>query len=161
MGKQNLYDASVRVPFLVAGPGVPAGKKIDAPVYLQDAMPTVLKLAGAEVGDDIDFQDLRPHWEGKGKPRDAAVGAYMDLQRMIERDGRKLILYPKAKVARVFDLRADPHEMNDLAGTPAGKELALSLFRHLVAIQQESGDPLDLSGAFPELAAAGNHEKTR
>ena len=47
MGKQNLYDASVRVPFIVAGPGVPAGKKIDAPVYLQDAMPTVLKLAGA------------------------------------------------------------------------------------------------------------------
>ena len=160
LGKQNLYDASVRVPLLVAGPGVPAGKKSGAPVYLQDAMPTVLKLAGAEVGEDIDFQDLRPHWEGTGKPREAVGGAYMDLQRMIERDGKKLILYPKAKVARVFDLRADPDEMRDLAGTPAGAAIAADLFRRLVVIQKESDDPLDLSASFPELAA-GNGEKSR
>jgi choline-sulfatase len=140
---------------------VPAGKKIDAPVYLQDAMPTALKLAGAEVGDDIDFQDMRPHWEGKGKRRDAAIGAYMDLQRMIEKDGKKLILYPKAKVARVFDLQADPEEMNDLAETPAGKALAIPLFQRLREIQKESGDPLDLSGLFPDLAAQGKGEKTR
>ena len=136
-------------------------KKADAPVYLQDAMPTVLKLAGAEGGDDIDFQDLRPHWEGKGAPRDAVIGAYMNLQRMIERDGKKLILYPAAKVARVFDLRADPEEMKDLAATPAGMALARPLFQRLVGIQHESGDPLDLSVAFPELSAAGDGEKTR
>jgi choline-sulfatase len=161
MGKQNQYDASVRVPFLVAGPGVPAGKKSGAPVYLQDAMPTVLKLAGAEVGEDIDFQDLRPHWDGTGTARPSVTGAYMDLQRMIERDGKKLILYPKAKVARVFDLRADPDERNDLADTPAGKDLAAALFRDLLEIQRTSGDTLDLGLSFPELAAAGNREKTR
>lgn len=159
MGKQNLYDASVRVPFLVAGPGVPAGKKVPAPVYLQDAMPTALKLAGAEAGDDIDFQDLRPHWEGKGRPRDAAIGAYKDSQRMIEKDGRKLILYPKAKVARVFDLKSDPDEMKDLAGTPEGRAIAAELFRRLREIQEESGDPLDLRSSFPELAGKG--EKSR
>lgn len=159
MGKQNLYDASVRVPFLVAGPGVPAGKKVAAPVYLQDAMPTALKLAGAEAGDDIDFQDLRPLWEGKGLPRDAAIGAYMDRQRMIEKDGKKLILYPKAKVARVFDLKSDPDEMKDLAGTPQGRAIAEELFRRLREIQEESGDPLDLRSSFPELAGKG--EKSR
>ena len=159
MGKQNMYDASLRVPFLVVGPGVPAGKKVAAPVYLQDAMPTTLKLAGAEVGDDIDFVDLRPHWEGKGTPRDAAIGAYMDRQRMIEEDGKKLILYPKAKVARVFDLKADPDEMKDLAGTPEGRTIATGLFRRLLEIQKESGDPLDLRSSFPELAGSG--EKTR
>ena len=124
-------------------------------------MPTALKLAGAEVGDDIDFQDLRPHWEGKGRPRDAAIGAYMDLQRMIEKDGKKLILYPKAKVARVFDLQADPAEKNDLAGTPAGQALAVPLLQRLLEIQKESGDPLDLAGTFPDLTAAGDGEKTR
>jgi arylsulfatase A-like enzyme len=161
MGKQNLYDASVRVPFMVAGPGVPTGKKVNAPVYLQDAMPTVLKLGGAESGDDIDFQDLRPHWEGKGKSRDAAIGAYMNLQRMIEKDGKKLILYPAAKVVRVFDLRVDPAEMHDLAGTPAGKTLAVPLFQRLLEIQKESGDTLDLAATFPELGATGDGEKTR
>ncbi len=161
MGKQNLYDASVRVPFFVAGPGVPAGKSIDSPIYLQDAMPTVLKLAGAEVPADVDFQDLRPLWEGQGTPRDAAIGAYMNLQRMIEKDGKKLILYPKAKVARVFDLRDDPDEMKDLIETPAGKALAVRLFQRLLEIQQESGDPLDLRGDFPQLAGAAGGEKTR
>jgi len=161
LGKQNLYDASVRVPFLVAGPGVPAGKKIDAPVYLQDAMPTVLKLAGAPAEAEIDFQDLRPHWEGKGTARDAVIGAYMDLQRMIEREGKKLILYPKAKVARVFDLETDPDEMKDLIATPEGQALAVPLFQRLLEIQRESGDPLDLTKDFPELAPTGSGEKSR
>ena len=161
LGKQNLYDASVRVPFLVAGPGVPAGKKIDAPVYLQDAMPTVLKLAGAPAEAEIDFQDLRPHWEGKGTARDAVIGAYMDLQRMIERDGKKLILYPKVKVARVFDLKTDPDEMKDLIATPEGQALAVPLFQRLLEIQRESGDPLDLTKDFPELAPTGSGEKSR
>ena len=161
MGKQNLYDASVRVPFIVAGPGVPAGKKTDAPVYLQDAMPTALKLAGAEVPDDVGFQDLRPHWEGQGKKRDAVIGAYMQLQRMISRDGKKLILYPAAKVARVFDLAADPDEMNDLFETPAGKALAVPLFQRLLEIQRETGDPLDLQPAYPGLAGGAEGEKSR
>lgn len=152
MGKQNLYDASVRVPFLVAGPGVPAGKRIGAPVYLQDAMPTTLGLAGAPVPEDVDFLDLRPHWEGKAEPRKAVMGAYRDLQRMVEEDGRKLILYPKARVARVFDLREDPHEMNDLSGTEAGRKLAVRLFQRLLEIQRESGDPLDLRTVYPGLA---------
>jgi arylsulfatase A-like enzyme len=161
MGKQNLYDSSVRVPFIVAGPGVPVGSRISAPVYLQDAMPTVLKLAGASVSAEVDFQDLRPHWEGRGTPRDAVIGAFRDLQRMITRDGKKLILYPRARVTRLFDLETDPEEMRDLAGTPAGIAASRSLFQRLLEIQRETGDPLDLAPFFPELAAAGDGEKTR
>jgi arylsulfatase A-like enzyme len=161
MGKQNLYDSSVRVPFIVAGPGVPAGNRIDAPVYVQDAMPTVLKLAGAPVSADVGFQDLRPHWEGKGTPRDAVIGAFRDLQRMITRDGKKLLLYPQARVARVFDLEADPDEMHDLAGTAEGISAARPLFQRLLEIQRETGDPLDLAPFFPELVAGGDGEKTR
>ena len=41
-GKQNMYDHSVRVPFVVTGPGVAAGASNDAPVYLQDIIPTSL-----------------------------------------------------------------------------------------------------------------------
>src|SRR6478609_4217118 len=50
-GKQNLYDHSVRVPFIVAGPtsistAAKRGQRIDASIYLQDVMPTSLELAG-------------------------------------------------------------------------------------------------------------------
>lgn len=161
MGKQNLYDASVRVPFIVAGPGVPQGKRIEAPVYLQDAMPTTIGLAGGTVPGEVGFKDLRPLWEGKGEPRDAVIGAFRNLQRMIEKDGKKLILYPQAKVARLFDLRADPGESRDLMETEAGRSLAVPLFHRLLEIQQESGDPLDLRPAFPALAAGAGDGKSR
>ena len=161
MGKQNLYDASVRVPFIVAGPEVPAGKKNDAPVYVQDAMPTVLNLAGADVPEGTGFENLRPHWQGRGVPRDAVIGAFRDLQRMIGKDGKKLILYPQAKTARLFDLRTDPDEMKDLFDTPSGHEIAVPLFQRLLEIQQETGDPLDLRLSFPELAGNGDGEKSR
>ena len=151
MGKQNMYDESVRVPFIVAGPGVPAGKTIDSPIYLQDVMPTSLALAGAEIPETVEFDDLRPLWEGKGTPRTCAYGTYMDSQRMIEKDGKKLILYPKAKVARVFDLVKDPIEKNDLFATPEGKKIASGLFPVLLAEQKRFGDPMDLKAIYPEL----------
>ncbi len=151
MGKQSMYDHSVRVPFLLAGLGVPEGERLDAPIYLQDIMPTTLELAGAEVSDDIDFQSLLPHLKGEGSPREFIFGAYRHHQRMIEKDGRKLILYPEAKVARVFDLRQDPHEMNDLIGTDEGKAIARDLFPLLLAELDRRGDTLDLRGAYPEL----------
>jgi arylsulfatase A-like enzyme len=161
MGKQNLYDASVRVPLIVAGPDVPAGNRSEAPVYLQDTMPTVLKLAGAEIPEGTGFQDLRPHWQGGGVPRDAIIGAFRHLQRMIEKDGKKLLLYPEAKVARLFDLNSDPDEMKDLIDTTAGRELSVSLFQRLLEIQQESGDPLDLKPFFPGLAGGEGGEESR
>jgi choline-sulfatase len=153
MGKQNLYDHSVRVPFLIAGPGVPAGKRIDAPIYLQDVMPTALELAGAKIPEDIDFQSLVPLWRGEGKPRPRIYGAYRQHQRMIQKGSHKLILYPEAKVARVFDLATDPHEMNDLAGTAGGKAILASLFPELLELQREMNDPLDLKAAFPDTPA--------
>lgn len=151
MGKQSMYDHSVRVPFLLAGPGVPKGKRIDAPIYLQDVMPTFLELAGVEVPDEVDFQSLVPHLKGQGTPRDFIFGAYREHQRMIEKGGRKLILYPKAEVARVFDLRQDPDEMHDLIDTPKGKAFAKELFPLLLAELEARGDTLDLRAAFPAL----------
>jgi hypothetical protein len=70
---------------------------------------------------------------------------------MIEKDGKKLILYPKAKVARVFDLVKDPVEKDDLFASPEGKKIASELFPALLAEQKRFGDPLDLKAIYPEL----------
>ncbi|MEM9236479.1 MAG: sulfatase-like hydrolase/transferase, partial [Verrucomicrobiota bacterium] len=148
LGKQNQYDHSVRVPFILAGPGMPKGKSIDAPIYFQDFMPTTLELAGAPVPDHVAFQSLLPLIQGSGKPREFIVSAYRMTQRMIEKDGRKLILYPAAKIARVYDLNQDPHEMKDLIGTPEGRAIAAELFPLLVKGLAETGDTLDLQQSF-------------
>ena len=68
----------------------------------------------------------------------------------------KLIVYPQAKVVRLFDLQADPAEMRDLAGDPQQRDRVRRLFARLLRLQQEMDDQLDLTGYFPDLVP-GEH----
>jgi len=156
LGKQNLYDPSVRVPFVISGPGIAAGTVRDEPIYLQDIMPTFLDIAGVSVPQSVDFRSLWPVLHGQAGPaRQAIYGAYTTTQRMIRTDRYKLILYPLAQRARLFDLQADPDEMHDLlAGEnppPAARDQAALLFEKLLKLQHETGDTLDLPAAFPQF----------
>src|SRR5262249_9424703 len=152
-GKQNLYDHSVRVPFIVAGPGAPANRKIDAAIYLQDVMPTALELAGVTKPQQVEFHSLLPLLSGKKTASNypAIYGAYLDLQRSVTEDGWKLILYPKAQVARLYHVSADLQETEDLAGDPAQAARQKQLFARLSALQKQFDDTLDLTKAFPSL----------
>ena len=153
LGKQNMYDHSVRVPFIVVGPGVPKGRQNDAPIYLQDTMPTTLELAGVTPPQHVDFHSLLPQIQGTGtSPYDAIYGAYLDVQRMVRTTDYKLILYPKAARARLYHVADDPLEMRDLADAPAHRPMMRKLFARLLTLQQETGDTLDLKTTFPELA---------
>jgi choline-sulfatase len=152
MGKQNLFDHSVRVPLVVAGPGIEAGRRIDAPVYLQDIMPTTLDLAGAPVPEHVQFRSLMPLLRGqRDRSYDAIYGAYLAVQRMVTQDGYKLLLYPKIGKALLFNLAEDPLEMHDLASAPGSQAIMQRLFATLRRLQEETGDTLDLAQAFPGL----------
>jgi arylsulfatase A-like enzyme len=150
-GKQNMYDHSVRVPFIVAGPGVPKNKRIAAPIYLQDVMATSLDLAGVKKPEHVWFNSLLPLIQGRAKQSayDAIYGAYLELQRSITVDGMKLIVYPKARVVRLYDLKKDPQELKDLAGDPKQQPVIDQLFIRLLAQQKELGDQLDLLADLP------------
>jgi len=150
-GKQNLYDHSVRVPFIVTGPGVATGGKIATPIYFQDVMPTTLELAGIQQPTQVDFHSLLPLLRGKQAAGNypAIYGAYLELQRSVTYGGWKLILYPKAQVARLYQVAADPQEMEDLASDPKQATRKKQLFDRLVALQWEFEDPLNLKTAFP------------
>lgn len=147
-GKQNLYDHSVRVPFLVAGPGVAKGAKNDASIYLQDVMATALDLAGAEKPAHVFFNSLRPLLNGEKSRYDSVYGAYLELQRAITHEGWKLIAYPKAKVLRLYHLTADPQEMQDLAAKPEHAAKVKDLLQRLVKLSTELGDQVDLTKVF-------------
>jgi arylsulfatase A-like enzyme len=152
MGKQNLYDHSIRVPLIAVGPDIPRGRTIHAPVYLQDIMPTTLDLAGAPAAG-LDFHSLLPLLRGQTdrSAYDAIYGAYLELQRAVTFDDHKLILYPTIPRARLFNLERDPLEMSDLADDPVSLPIMRQLFAQLLALQEQTGDALDLRPAFPEL----------
>ena len=94
LGKQNLYEASVKIPLAIAGPGIPRGQKRDAMVYLYDIYPTLCELAGRQAPASVKGQSFLPSVRDKNTPaRDEIFLAYMNLQRAVK-DGRyKLILY--------------------------------------------------------------------
>jgi choline-sulfatase len=152
-GKQNLYDHSVRVPFIAVGPGIESNRKIDAPIYLQDVMPTSLELAGVSRPDHVQFHSLLPLLKGETDESayDALYGAYLQLQRSVTADGYKLILYPKIKKTRLYDLKDDPQEMNDLAADGIYQPIVKKLFAKLLQLQPQVGDKLDLKSVFGEL----------
>lgn len=47
-GKQQSYEGGVRIPFLIRGPGIPAGTTCHTPISLVDLFPTFMEMAGAE-----------------------------------------------------------------------------------------------------------------
>jgi choline-sulfatase len=152
MGKQNMFDHSVRVPLILTGPGIPKDRRIDGDVYLQDVMPTTLELAGVPVPEHVEFKSLLPIIRGqRNRNYDAIYGAYLERQRMVRQDGFKLILYPTIQQVLLFDLQADPDETVNLADDPKHQVTKKRLFATLLKLQQETEDSLDLKAAFPDL----------
>ncbi len=151
IGKQNMYDHSMRVPLFVKGPDVPKNRKMDVDVYLQDVMASALDLSGLEKPEYVEFNSLMPFVRGQQTESNypAIYGCYeKSRQRMIRADGFKLIVYPHAKIIRLYDLKNDPMEMNDLAGQPQYSEKKQELFSRLLELQKEMDDPMDLTNGF-------------
>jgi choline-sulfatase len=144
VGKQNMYEHSLRPPMIAVGPGIPKGGKIDARVYLQDIMPTALQLAGVEKPDYVEFKSLLPLIEGEtDRSYDAIYGAYeKELQRAIIVDDHKLIHYPKLDRYKLFDLKSDPMEMQNLIGDADQAGRVQSLKDAMKRLQRQMDDPL-------------------
>ncbi len=154
IGKQNLYELdSVRVPLLIAGPGIPVGRHTEALCYLFDVLPTLGKICGVSPPKTSEGIDFSATLHNPAQPaRQELMFAYKDVQRAYT-DGRwKLIRYPKVDRTQLFDLQADPYESTNLAARPefAGKtgELTAALKR----LQQASGDTAPLTVASPAPA---------
>lgn len=145
LGKQNLYDHSMKSPLIFAGPGVSHGSS-DALLYLFDIYPTVCEIVGAKDYEKIDGKSFKSVLDGRSrKHRDALMLAYKDVQRAIVTQDDKLITYPKVKITQLFHRKNDPNEMKNLFDDPDEFDKWKDLFRRLEILQDEFGDQLDLS----------------
>lgn len=148
MGKQNLYDCSVRMPFIIAGPGITGGKRIDALMYQHCLFPTVCDLAGIATPATVQFPSLTPLLRGqRSELFDSLYCAYRGFQRMARTQQYKLILYPEVRQVQLFDLEQDPWETVNLAAKPEHAATVADLFRRLKAWQEKVNDSLVLDPA--------------
>ncbi|MBI3874501.1 MAG: sulfatase-like hydrolase/transferase, partial [Verrucomicrobia bacterium] len=152
LGKQNLYDAGMKVPLVFAGPGIPHDRS-DALIYLLDLYPTICDFADAARPAGIDGVSFKPVIEGKAKSeRSELFFAYRHVQRAWRDERWKLIRYPDVNVTQLFDLQNDPEEMRDLANDPAHAPRVAQLMAKLAAAQPKFGDNLPLTVANPKPA---------
>ncbi len=119
MGKQNLYQHTWRVPFIVKGPGIAAGVRVEGNIYLLDILATLCDLAHFTPPDTNEGLSFRPVLEGKQTAiREVLYGAYCGGSkpgmRCVKRGDWKLIQYeaPDRGVDEVqlFNLKENPQE---------------------------------------------------
>jgi arylsulfatase A-like enzyme len=142
LGKQSLYEHSLRVPLVVRAPGVGRpGARCDALCYLHDLFPTVCDLVDLPKPETVESRSLAALVrDPEARVHEAIFAAYRDVQRAVRTDRWKLIWYSGVRKVQVFDCREDPQELADLSSDPEHAETRADLAARLAAWQDEAGD---------------------
>ncbi|MHB9023137.1 MAG: sulfatase-like hydrolase/transferase [Armatimonadota bacterium] len=142
-GKQSLYEHSIRVPLVFAGPGIPRGSRTAALVYLLDLFPTLCELTGVPIPDTVEGISMLPSLQSAASGRDSLYLAYAGLHRGVRNERYKLIEYvvnSRHTATQLFDLRQDPLERCNLADDQAHTGLLTRLQRDLLRFRDEWDD---------------------
>ncbi|NBW97441.1 MAG: hypothetical protein EBR28_12115, partial [Planctomycetia bacterium] len=180
-GKQNLYEHTWRVPFIVKGPGVKPGARAPGNVYLGDTLATLCDICGVAPPDTNEGTSFLPVLEGKAPTvRDTVYGVYCGGAkpgiRSVRRGDWKLIKYESPAGGlhtQLFNLAENPHELlaehhdsavaallpraprsnqKNLADEPAHAATRAGMERLLLAEMQRHDDPFRFSDQPPEAA---------
>jgi arylsulfatase A-like enzyme len=141
-GKQNMYDHTIGVPLIIRGPGIPAGRRVDAQCYLRDLFPTICELVGAPILASVDGRSLIPILHGERESIYPEVFTHFrDVQRAVRTDEWKYIVYPQSQREQLFHLGADPDELNNLIDTPDQAAVLADLRGRLTRWRESWNDP--------------------
>jgi choline-sulfatase len=150
--KQCFFEWSARVPLMVSMPRRFQPARVAAHVSLVDLLPTFLDLAAearrVEAVDALDGRSLLPLLTGaedgaQGGPARTVISEYSSegvcaASRMV-RQGRHKYIFTRGLPPLLFDLQADPDELDNLAGRPEWAEVEAALHQRLVQDWEPEG----------------------
>lgn len=151
-GKWFMHEESIRVPLIASGPGISAGRNVNAMTLNVDLAPTLLDLAGAPAPDSMQGSSLSGFLRGAPPPRWRSEWFYEHRVRAngwipategIRTERWKYTLYPEEQPGfeELYDLGADPLEERNLAREAAHSgTLQLLRARHRTWIQSLEKD---------------------
>ena len=133
------YEDLIRLPYIVRAPGqVPAGRRSQALQSLVDLPVSFLSWAGIEVPRSMVGVDQGPVWRGEtAAVRDHCIvenhhePTTIHIKTYVE-DRYKLTIYFQRDYGELFDLSADPGEVNNLWDSPEHQGLQAELTRKLL-----------------------------
>jgi len=117
MGKQNLYEHSIKVPLVFQGPSIPVNQRKEALTYLIDIYPTLCDLTKAKKPGLLEGRSLVPALKGeKMTARPSMIYAYKSNQRALRKGDYKLVKYMVngQRKNQLFNVKADPWETKNL-----------------------------------------------
>jgi tetratricopeptide (TPR) repeat protein len=151
-----VYESTLRVPLLVAGPGLPAGRVVTDRVGTVDVTPTLLALAGVAVPEGLLGRDLGPALRGERLPpqplyAESLFGRlncrWASLRVLFDGDW-KLI---EGREPELYDLAADPAELKDrAAGEPQRLGRMRAALRAAMTRMAPAGDTARIVAIAPE-----------
>ena len=118
-GKQNLYEHSWRVPFIVHGPGIKPGSRVEGNIYLLDVLATLCDLTGVAAPESNEGISFKPVLMGqKSAIRDILYGVYnggtKPGMRCVKQGDWKLVKFDvldgSVRKTQLFNLRENPDE---------------------------------------------------
>ncbi len=140
--KMSFFEGSARVPLIVCAPDRFAPRRVAGNVSLVDLLPTLVELGEGEAQDTpvdpLDGDSLLPLLRGE-EPRgpDTVCAEYLgegvDRPSVMVRRGRFKLLHYEGEDDQLFDVVADPLELEDLAGRPEHAEVLADLRAEVAA----------------------------
>ena len=127
IGKSAAYEGSIKVPLLMRGPGIAENEAREQLVNNLDLVATIVDLAGAKPGVAQDGKSLSPLFAATAAPWRSALLIESPVNRFERKTNRftgvrtptkKYVKY-EGGFEELFDLAADPHELNNAAEDPA------------------------------------------
>jgi arylsulfatase A-like enzyme len=158
-GKQNLYEHTWRIPFIVQGPGIEGGSRVPGNIYLLDVLATLCDLANIDSPKTSEGKSFKPVLMGKKKKvRDVLYGVYCGGgrpgSRCVKKGDWKLTQYEVTKTGvkhrQLFNLKENPHEFMKEHHNP--KVVAMTGVKPTKKQVNLAGDP-DFADKLKEMEA--------
>ncbi|MEQ1753151.1 MAG: arylsulfatase [Micropepsaceae bacterium] len=141
-------EGGLHVPFVISGPGVKAGSKLEASAFVTDVTPTILQLAGVPVTQETGQVQITGHsllalLSGSSsdvRPQDESVGTEVSGNSALFRGHYKIVRYapPHGDNSwHLFDVTMDPGETNDLSESHS--DLMKSMLADYTAYEKRMG----------------------
>lgn len=134
------YEGLLRVPMIIRGAGIKAGRIVDEPVSTLDLGPTFYDYAGAEALHTQHGQSLRPLLETQEATRDFAMNEWELLPtragvalslRTVRTKTHKLTVDLQSGSGELYDLENDPVELRNLFNTDEARDIQTALMNYI------------------------------
>jgi arylsulfatase A-like enzyme len=144
----HMFQELVRVPLIAAGPGIPAGQRVDTPVENVDVLPTLLRAAGLPDDPEASGRALQDVLAGTARARPAIFGHAQEATLVRRPETGFKFIFPTTTgdslgmPIQLYQLNADPHERDNLTGSSAPQ--VQEVLRGMISLREQAASSFHL-----------------